>query len=167
MAEEITVFRCDTKLSPARDGHKDVERGCYTSAGERLGKFDTGDKTLISIIKRYRADSWKSEPFYGPVKEYVFRDSKDRIFLVHFEYMKGHKNFGKGFRFAVIQLTKDAKGRYIGSPYDGSSVYDETILKHLREFARKDDAKDAAKKIRAEQEHGERRLTRTESKDES
>ncbi len=138
IAEEVMVYRCETTLSePLPNG----DTPSYSSPGEELGKIETGKDSLVAVIQAYEKDSWKAEPFYGPVEKYVFKDSQGKLFVVHFEFKKDHPHpmMAKGTRFAILPLTEvaGAKGKYTGSPYDGSSISDEGILKQLREIAHK------------------------------
>lgn len=126
-AEDVTVYQC---LS---GGDKTV------SLGNQLSTISTGTKSLQAIYNDHLKTSWIAEPFYGPVVKYVFKDSAGKLFVVHFEFEEGDKIIGKGIRFAIAPLkaVNVPKGHFTGSPYNGSSVTDETILKQLRELARK------------------------------
>ena len=128
-AEDIVVYRCDR-------GHRQKEA---VSMGDRLAVFTTGQKSLQTICDNYRKISWTAEPFYGPIIPYIFKDSRGKLFVVHFEFQEGHNIIGKGVRFAMAPLkaVPRSKGLYSGSPYDGSSVTDEGLLKQLRELAAK------------------------------
>ena len=104
-----------------------------------MAVFTTGQKSLQTICDNYRKISWTAEPFYGPIIPYIFKDSRGKLFVVHFEFQEGHNIIGKGVRFAMAPLkaVPRSKGLYSGSPYDGSSVTDEGLLKQLRELAAK------------------------------
>lgn len=121
-AEDITVFHCINEQNGA------------VSVGDNLAVFKSGEKSLMTIYKDFEKSSWTAEPFYGPAVPYIFKDSEGRLFIVHFEFKEGHEILGKGLRFAIAQLkaVKGSKRLYTGSPYDGSSVTDEGLLKQLR-----------------------------------
>jgi|APTNR8051073442_1049403.scaffolds.fasta_scaffold10522_3 hypothetical protein len=121
-AEDISVYDCVSE----KDG--------AVSVGNSLAVFKSGGKTIMTIYKDFYKTSWTAEPFYGPVVPYIFKDSDGRLFLVHFEFKEGHEILGKGLRFAIAPLkaVKGSKRLYTGSPYDGSSVTDEGLLKQLR-----------------------------------
>lgn len=132
-AEQVEVYQ--VVETPIPGNRKTLEVGTrWISVGKRISALDTGERSLRSIIAGYREQSWGGEPFYGPVEQFIFKDSAGKLYLAHFEYLKGHKILGKGLRFAIIELTAVAgrNGQFLGSPYNGSSVTDETILKQLR-----------------------------------
>lgn len=132
-AEEITLFTCKSAGLGKLQGH-DVEK---VTLGGELAKIDTSTKSFRAIIEQYREGSWKTEPFYGPVKKFIARDTAKKLYIVHFEYLKGHKALDPGTRFAVIELSKvnGHPGEFIGSPYDGSSVTEQPILDQLKRVA--------------------------------
>jgi len=138
IGEEVAVYRCVTSFSVTKPDSDSSERTYYSSIGEELGKIETGKESLLSIYEAWIKDSWNGEPFYGPVEKYIFKDSKGKLYVAHFEFKEGHKAVGKGVRFAIIPLTKvkGLKDKYSGSPYNGSSISDEGILKQLRALAR-------------------------------
>ncbi|MEN3944224.1 hypothetical protein WJU23_23175 [Prosthecobacter sp. SYSU 5D2] len=123
-AEDITVYEC-------------IKQGEAVTAGKELAVFTTGGKSLMTLYQDFQKTSWTAEPFYGPVIPYLFKDSTGRLFIVHFEFKEGHPVFGEGFRFAIAPLTtvKGARRGYRGSPYNGSSVTDEGLLKQLRDLS--------------------------------
>lgn len=102
-----------------------------------MATLTSGDKTLQTIFADFKKTSWTSEPFYGPIVPYIFRDSGGQFFVVHFEFLEGHKAVGHGDRFAIspLKAVAGAKNLYAGDPYLGSSVTDEGILKQLRVLA--------------------------------
>jgi hypothetical protein len=124
-AEDITVFGCVR------------EQGGSVSMGDQLAVFTSGQKTLTTIYADYEEKSWRAEPFYGPVIPYIFKDSAGKLFVVHFEFQEGHELVGEGLRFAIAPLkpTSGSKRLYTGSPYHGSSVYDDGLVKQLRELS--------------------------------
>ena len=129
-AEDVVVYRCV-------EGKKES-----VSVGDQLAVFTTGNKTLQTIYDDFLKTSWTAEPFYGPVIPYIFKDSRNKLFLVHFEFQEGHTILGKGLRFAIAPLkaVPKSKGLYSGSPYNGSSVSDERLLKQLCELTLKAEA---------------------------
>jgi hypothetical protein len=124
-AEDITVFQCVSE----KDG--------AVSVGNSLAVFKSGEKSLMTLYKEFEKTSWTAEPFYGPVVPYIFKDSSGKLFVVHFEFLEGHKVLGKGDRFAIAPLKAvgGSKTLYAGDPYRGSSVTDEGILKQLRSLS--------------------------------
>jgi hypothetical protein len=139
-AEIIKVYREERVETPDHVRSKLTgEPSRWTAKGELVGQIDLGESTVEAIVAEYRERSWKDEPFYGPVERFVFEDSKGRHYVAHFEYVKDHKLFGKGQRVAVKLLEKaqGKKDRFTGSPYDGSSIFDETLLKALRSLVAK------------------------------
>ncbi len=139
--EIIEIYRCNSTLKPNKkitdDAKPYVE--CL-SLGERIGKLETGDLSLSDIIQVAKEDSWVGEPFYGPVEKYIFKDFNGQHYVAHFEFKKGHELFGKGRRVAINRIAKisGAKEEFSGSPYNGSSVYSEVILKKLRSLVQND-----------------------------
>ena len=92
-AEDITVFQCIR-------GNGDEK-----SIGAQLATFTSGDKSLQTIYADFKKTSWTGEPFYGEfVVPYIFKDSSGKLFVVHFEFLEGHKVLGKGDRFAIAPL---------------------------------------------------------------
>jgi hypothetical protein len=139
-AEIIKVYREECVATPEHVRSKITgEPSSWTSKGELVGQIDLGESTVEGIVAEYRAQSWKDEPFYGPVERFVFEDSKGRHYVAHFEYLKDHKLLGEGLRVAVKLLEKvqGKKGRFTGSPYDGSSIFDEKLLRELRRLVAK------------------------------
>ena len=139
-AETLKVYRQKSTPTPEKVRSKLTgEPSRWFSPGEPLGEIELGDATLEGIVAKYREQSWKDEPFYGPVEAYVFEDAKGRFYVAHFEYVKGDKLLGQGVRVAVNRLQKvtGRKGMFVGSPYDGSSVTEELLLKKLRGIASK------------------------------
>lgn len=138
-AETLKVYRQKSTPTPEKMRSKLTgEPSRWISPGEPLGEIELGDATLEGIVAKYRKESWKSEPFYGPVETYVFEDAKGRFYVAHFEFVKGDKAFGEGSRVAINRLEKAGKkGMFLGSPYDGSSVTEELLLKRLRAIASK------------------------------
>lgn len=126
LAEDVTVF-----------GVMQAENGDISLVG-KVGQLNTGSKGLMTIVKDYEKTSWTSEPFYGPVTKFAFRDESARWFIVHFEFIEGHKMVGEGLRFAIAPMTpvSGKKGSFHGEPYNGSSVTEEAILKQLRVLAK-------------------------------
>lgn len=141
-AEEVTLFSCTSAGLGKLQGH-DAEK---VSLGAELSKMDTGAKTFREVIEQYREESWKAEPFYGPVKKFIVMDTAKRMYIVHFEYLKGHKWIDPGSRFAVAELQKvdGHPGEFIGEPYNGSSVTERRIVDQLQRVAA--DLKDPEKK---------------------
>ncbi len=162
-AETVEVFR-EVDVDPRSvNGLKIEEDDPATwpkTFGAKLGVVDTGDETISKIIKEYEEQSWQGEPFYGPCETYIFKDMHGEFYSVHFEFKKGHKIFGKGVRFAITKLSpvEGAKNIFIGSPYNGSSVFDEKILNQLKTIA--------LTKPRAEQDGADQAATAPESKPE-
>ena len=139
-AETVEVYQAVETPIPKKKKTQDRDGpGVWISLGKCIGAIDTGEKSLRSVVAGYKEQSWKAEPFYGPVEKFIFKDSASKLYIVHFEYLEGDKIFGKGVRFAIIDLAAIAekKGYFVGSPYSGSSVTDERVLKQLREFASK------------------------------
>jgi hypothetical protein len=130
-AEEITEYRCVNSHSVAKSEKDSNDHINYSSVGEELSKLETGKESLLSIYEARKKDSGKGEPFYGPVEKYIFKDTKGRHYLAHFEFKDGDEFFGRGDRFAILPLTKveGQKDKYSGSPYNGRTIYDEGILK--------------------------------------
>ena len=126
VSEEVTVF-----------GVIQTENGDISLVG-KVGLLNTGSKKLMTIVKDYDKTSWTSEPFYGPVTKFAFRDESAQWFIVHFEFIEGHKMVGEGLRFAIAPMTpvSGKKGNFRGEPYNGSSVTEEAILKQLRVLAK-------------------------------
>ncbi|WP_353568877.1 hypothetical protein [Haloferula sargassicola] len=134
-AETIRVYREERVETPEHVRSKLTgEPSRWTAKGEFVGQIDLGDLTLDGIIADYCERSWKDEPFYGPVEKFVFEDSKGRVYVAHLEYVKDSKLLGEGRRVAVKRLEKvrRRKDRFTGSPYGGSSIFDDTLLKGLR-----------------------------------
>ncbi len=125
VGEEVTVFAVTT------DGTGDI------ALVGKLGTLDTGTKNLATIVKDYEKTSWTAEPFYGPVTKFGVRDASAQWFIVHFEFIEGHKMVGKGLRFAIAPMNpvSGKKRHFRGEPYNGSSVTEEPILKQLRVLA--------------------------------
>ncbi|HCN77327.1 MAG TPA: hypothetical protein DIT13_09065 [Verrucomicrobiales bacterium] len=132
-AEEVTLFSCASAGLGKLHGH-DAEK---VTLGAELSKINTGSKTFRAVIEQYRETSWKAEPFYGPVKKFIVRDAAKKLYIVHFEYLKGHKLLDPGSRFAVAELqgVDGHPGEFIGAPYNGSSVTEKTILDQLQRVA--------------------------------
>ncbi len=139
-AETVEVYREVNVDHRSVEGIKIKENDSATwprTFGIKLGIVETGDKKLSEIIKNFEERSWENEPFYGPCENYIFKDSKGAFYCAHFEFIKGHQILGKGVRFAITRLTQveGAENVFTGSPYNGSSVYDQNISKQLRTIA--------------------------------
>lgn len=132
-AEEVTLFSCTSAGLGKLQGHE-AEK---VSLGAELSRMDTGDKTFKEVMEQYREASWKAEPFYGPVKKFIVVDTARKIYIVHFEYLKGHKRLDPGSRFAVAELQRveGHPGEFIGEPYTGSSVTEKSIVDQLQRVA--------------------------------
>ncbi|MBB5352863.1 hypothetical protein HNR46_003111 [Haloferula luteola] len=139
-AETIEVYREDRVETPKHVRSNLTGKPTYWIAtGKLVGKLDLGEATLGKIVADYREASWKDEPFYGPVEQFVFVDSKGRFYVAHLEYLKDSELLGEGRRVAINELKKvqGRKGMFTGSPYSGSSVFHEGILKKLRALVAK------------------------------
>jgi len=132
-AEEVRLFSSTSAGLGKLQGHE-AEK---VSLGAELSRMDTGDKTFKEVIEQYREASWKAEPFYGPVKKFIVMDTARRLYIVHFEYLKGHKWLDPGSRFAVAELQRveGHPGEFIGEPYTGSSVTEKSIVNQLQRVA--------------------------------
>lgn len=139
-AETIEVFECVSEGVV----HKGKKEGMDVSVeqvkpGAALGIMDTGSADLKAIVDQALATSWVGEPFYGPVVKFILKDSSKRLFIAHFEYLKGHKVLGEGLRFAIIELTpvQGKAGVFEGDPYNGSSVTEKSLLPQFKTLADK------------------------------
>jgi hypothetical protein len=136
-AELVEVFQCETEAKRV-SGSDDID--VLYLPMKKLGVMETGMDSFFKVVQSAAPKSWKEEPFYGPVVKLLVKDSGGRFFVVHFEYLRGHRTIGKGFRFVAIEA-KAAPGRkdaWRGDPYQGSSIVGNGLMnKALQEIVEK------------------------------
>ena len=136
--EVINIYTCSQIFLDKEPVPEVISPFAYKIEAKVL-EIDLEEESLSKIIKDAKPKSWVGEPFYGPVKEFIAKDSENNYFIIHFEYVEGHKHLGNGIRAAIIQTDynpNNPKSQIEGYPYNGSSVFDRKLLDPLLNYVK-------------------------------
>jgi hypothetical protein len=138
-AEEVRVFACKwerhTISRYAVDAHlegdqREIDLQLYRP-GKQVGVLDTGRRSFESIFDSIQGKS--ALRFFAGGFTYILKTDGGKAYILFFEYEPGYANFD-GLVFSVGKLSDlGSKGAlYVGSPYDGNTGTDRSLLKQLR-----------------------------------
>ena len=150
-AEDIEVYLCESRFADVEWGDKGDEANTtfltFYRLGKRAGKIMVADFALLvknaKALKTAKAHE-PSGPFYGPGFNYILKDSKGDHYIAFFEYEEGHQTFN-GFRVALNHLRPigSIPNVFEGSPFNGTTSFNEDLLSQLKILTKKTAAKNA------------------------
>jgi hypothetical protein len=138
-AEEVRIFTCKLErhtisryaVNARLEGdQREIDLNVYRPL-KQVGVLDTGHGDFQGIFDSIRGK--RALGFFGGGFTYILKTEGGKAYILFFEYEPGYPNFD-GHVYSVGKLSDlGSKGAlYVGSPYDGNTGTDPSLLKQLR-----------------------------------